>query len=163
MGKKIPCRFETGRVITTADSRLASNAVVSSLFDGVSTHRTIYPQLDPTWRFIVISILKCLKQRNIILIDRSQQGRLRCLPVEIFQRYQLNFTTLLCLKKSIRESAFRKDIIMIVVAFSKYRCVILHQIEFIHTNFFISVLARTDDIVLTLSNAVSNCSKDKIR
>ena len=52
---------------------------------------------------------------------------------------------------------------MIVVAFSKYRCVILHQIEFIHTNFFISVLARTDDIVLTLSNAVSNCSKDKIK
>lgn len=29
-----------------------------------------------------------------------------CLPVEIFQRYQLNFTTLLCLKKSICESAF---------------------------------------------------------
>ena len=29
-----------------ADSRLASNAVVSSLFDGASTHRTIYPYLD---------------------------------------------------------------------------------------------------------------------
>ena len=27
-------------------SRLASNAVVSSLFDGASTHRTIYPLLD---------------------------------------------------------------------------------------------------------------------
>ena len=37
---------------------------------------------------------------------------MRCLPVEIFQRYQLNFTTLLCLKKSIRESAFREDIII---------------------------------------------------
>ena len=85
------------------------------------------------------------------------------LLVEIFQRYQVNFATLLCLKKSIRESAFREDIIMIVVAFSKYRCVIPNQIEFIHTNFFISVLARTDDIVLTLSNAVSNCSKDKIK
>ena len=29
--------------VTAADSRLASNAVVSSLFDGASTHRTIYP------------------------------------------------------------------------------------------------------------------------
>ena len=69
------------------------------------------------------------------------QGCSHCLLVEIFQRYQLNFTTLLCLKKSIRESAFREDIIIIiVVAFSKYRCVIPNQIEFIHTNFFISVL-----------------------
>ena len=32
--------------VTVTDSRLASNAVVNSLFDGVSTHRTIYPLLD---------------------------------------------------------------------------------------------------------------------
>ena len=32
--------------VTVTDSRLASNAVVSSLFDGASTHRTIYPLLD---------------------------------------------------------------------------------------------------------------------
>ena len=81
---------------------------------------------------------------------------MRCLLVEIFQCYQLNFATLLCLKKSIRESAFRENIIMIVVAFSKYRCVIPHQIEFIHTNFFISVLARTDDIALTLDRCSNN-------
>ena len=32
--------------VTVTDSRLASNAVVNSLFDGTSTHRTIYPLLD---------------------------------------------------------------------------------------------------------------------
>ena len=32
--------------VTVTDSRLASNAVVNSLFDGASTHRTIYPLLD---------------------------------------------------------------------------------------------------------------------
>ncbi|MEJ8775816.1 transposase domain-containing protein, partial [Blautia sp. HCN-1074] len=32
--------------VTVTDSRLASNAVISSLFDGASTHRTIYPLLD---------------------------------------------------------------------------------------------------------------------
>ena len=32
--------------VTVTDSRLASNAVFNSLFDGASTHRTIYPLLD---------------------------------------------------------------------------------------------------------------------
>ena len=45
---------------------------------------------------------------------------------------------------------------MIVVAFSKYWCVIPNQIEFIHTNFFISILAWTDDLVLTLNRCSHN-------
>ena len=36
----------TSMVYFALTSRLASNAVVSSLFDGASTHRTIYPYLD---------------------------------------------------------------------------------------------------------------------
>lgn len=39
--------------------------------------------------------------------------------VEVFRRYQLNLTTLLCLKKSICKSAFRENRIVIVIAFSK--------------------------------------------
>lgn len=74
---------------------------------------------------------------RILLYPASlhRQGCSHCLLVEIFHRYQLNFTTLLCLKKSIRESAFREDIIMIVVTFSKYRCVIPNQIKLIHAYF----------------------------
>ena len=36
----------TSMVYFALTSRLASNAVVSSLFDGASTHRTICPLLD---------------------------------------------------------------------------------------------------------------------
>ena len=41
-----PCCLRLAHYITVTHSRLASNAVVSSLFDGASTHRTIYPLLD---------------------------------------------------------------------------------------------------------------------
>lgn len=63
-----------------------------------------------------------------------------CLLVKVFKRYQPYFSTLLCLKKSIRESAFREDIIVIVIAFSEDRCIIPNQIELIHTYFLISIL-----------------------
>ena len=39
-------RPQCWELVTVTDSRLASNAVVNSLFDGTSTHRTIYPLLD---------------------------------------------------------------------------------------------------------------------
>ena len=42
----LPCCLRLACSVAAADSRLASNAVVSSLFDGASTHRTIYPLLD---------------------------------------------------------------------------------------------------------------------
>ena len=61
--------------------------------------------------------------------------------IKIFQRYQLNFTTLLCLKKPVSKSTLRKNIVIIVVAFSKDSCIIPEQIKFIHTDFLISVLA----------------------
>lgn len=47
------------------------------------------------------------------------------LLVKVFQRYQLNFTAILCLKKSICESAFREDIVVIVVTFPETRCILL--------------------------------------
>ena len=82
--------------------------------------------------------------------------RIDCLLVEVFQCYQLNFATLLFLKKSIRESTFREDIVVIVVAFSENRGIIPNQIEFIHTDFLIPIFARTDDIVLTLNRCSDN-------
>lgn len=39
----------------------------------------------------------------------------KLLLVQVFQRYQPNFSTLLRLKKSIRESAFRENIIVVVL------------------------------------------------
>ena len=89
-------------------------------------------------------------------VDFHRQGQLNCLLVDIFQRYQLNFTTLLCLKKSICKSAFRKDIVMVVVAFSENRCIIPDQLQFIHTNFLVSIFTRAYDIVPTLNR----CSDD---
>ena len=41
-----PCCLRLAHYIAVIHSRLASNAVVNSLFDGASTHRTIYPLLD---------------------------------------------------------------------------------------------------------------------
>ena len=41
-----PYCLRLAHYITIIHSRLASNAVVNSLFDGASTHRTIYPLLD---------------------------------------------------------------------------------------------------------------------
>ena len=45
-----PCCLRLAHYIAVIHSRLASNAVVSSLFDGVSTHRTIYPFAGRTVR-----------------------------------------------------------------------------------------------------------------
>ena len=78
------------------------------------------------------------------------------LNVEIFQCYQPNFTTFLCLKKSICESALREDIVVVVIAFSEDGCIIPNQFELIHTDFLISILTRTDDII----PALNGCSDD---
>ena len=67
-----------------------------------------------------------------------------CLLVKVFKRYQPYFSTLLCLKKSIRESAFREDIIVIVIAFSEDRCIIPNQIELIHTYFLFATMSSDE-------------------
>ena len=53
----------------------------------------------------------------------------------------MNFSAILCLKQTISESSLGKDIIVIVVAFSKHLCIISDKIKIINTNFFIFVLA----------------------
>ena len=78
------------------------------------------------------------------------------LLVKVFQRYQPNFTSLLCLKKSLCESTFSRNIVVIVVTFSEDRGIIPNQVELIHVNFLISVLTRTNDIVLRIGRSLTD-------
>lgn len=53
----------------------------------------------------------------------------------------MNLSAILRLEQAISKSYLGKDIIVIVVAFSKHLCIISDKIKFINTNFFIFVLA----------------------
>ena len=72
----------------------------------------------------------------------------------------MNFSAILCLKQAISKASLGKYIIVIVVAFAKNRCIIFDKIEFINTNFFISILARTDNIVIPLDRSANNIYLD---
>ncbi len=58
--------------------------------------------------------------------DASGSFSLPSLLVKIFQRYQPNFTTLLCLKKPVRKPTLRENIVVVIVSFFESRCVFLN-------------------------------------
>ncbi len=73
---------------------------------------------------------------------------------------QLYFSTLLCLKQTVREATFRENVIVVACSFSKDCCVFPNQFQFIQTDFFIAVFAGADDIAVALNRRSDNINLD---
>ena len=80
-------------------------------------------------------------------ISNRRGVRKYTLRIKVCQCYQLHFSTRLCVKQTFRESAFGENIVVEIAARSEHRGVVPYQIEFLHADFLILIVTRTNEIV----------------
>ena len=80
-------------------------------------------------------------------ISNRRGVRKYTLRIKVCQCYQPHFSARLCLKQTFRESAFGENIVVEIAARSEHRGVVPYQIEFLHADFLILIVTRTNEIV----------------
>ena len=80
-------------------------------------------------------------------ISNRRGVRKYTLRIKVCQCYQPHYSARLSLKQTFRESSFGENIVVEMAAWSEHRGVVPYQIEFLHADFLILIVTRTNEIV----------------
>lgn len=80
-------------------------------------------------------------------ISNRRGVRKYTLQIKVCQCYQPHYSARLSLKQTFRESSFGENIVVEMAAWSEHRGVVPYQIEFLHADFLILIVTRTNEIV----------------